>query len=314
MSVRFPHTPGSGPTTTTSLGLGSHRNGIYGTLATRPLIQTPQKHPTNNSRIRSALNLKLITPSKHQEAQVECLGDAATYLSPLSQSKVITSFARGDISGRPRTRLEAEARRKRNIWSMERSGDWGCADYLEWHKGEVCPCQHNEDYMENDEDIEIYMVPGDDGSSSELLEVSSDSEVMEREARVENWVEEESRWSLSLYTHDSQSSRCQKFNVLLCAFCGKISKASCRSAADLESDSYWNDISMQDGPYRDGSVSRSALSGSEEYLCFECGSELEARPAGQWWPSKKVVWWAVGAVVVVAWAGSVWRYLLRFNS
>ena len=136
MAVQFPRTPGSVPSTTTRLGLGTHRNGIYGTLGTA-LHPDPPSNPHEQHQLRRALNLRVITPSKHQEEPVEYLGDAATYLSPLSSHKVVTSFAPGDISGRPRTRLEAQVRRKRNIWTMERSGDWGCVNYLEWHRGEI---------------------------------------------------------------------------------------------------------------------------------------------------------------------------------
>lgn len=306
MAVQSPRRPGSVSSTTAPLGLGTQHDGIYGTLSTRPFIQVPQQPPTNNSRIRSALNLKLMTPSNHQEEQVECLGDAATYLGSLPPTKVITSFARGDISGRPRTRLEAEARRKRNIWSMERSGDWGCADYLAWHGGNVCPCQHYEDYMEDDDEIEVYFVPGDD--------CSSDSSAVEREVRVENWVAEQSQWTWSPYSHDSQTLRHHKSHVQLCAFCGHTSKASRVSEADLESGSYQDDISMQEAPYPDDSVHGRPRSGPGEYLCSGCAAELAAGSASQWWPSREAVWWTVGAAVVIIWAGSVLRYLSHFHS
>lgn len=314
MAVQPPRIPGSVPSTATPLGRGTHRNGIYGTHSTRPLIQIPQKAPTNNARLRSALNLRLITPSKHQEEQVKCLSDAATYLRPLSPNKVITSFARGDISGHPRTRLEAEARRKRNIWSLERSGDWGCADYLEWHGGKVCPCQHHEDYMVNDDEIEFYSVPEDYCSSDRYFEVPSDSSAVEREVRVENWVVEQTRWTWSPYSHDSQTPRYQKYHVQFCAFCSKISKASRESEADLESGSYRDDISMQEGRYPDDSAQARPWPGFEEYLCSECSAELAAGSAGQWWPSRGLVWWTVGAAVVVIWAGSVLRYIFQFHS
>lgn len=321
MAVQFPRTPGSVPSTATRLGLGTHRSGIYGTLGTRPFIQTSHQTPTNNTRLRRALNLRVITPSKHQEEPVEYLGDAATYLSPLSSHKVVTSFAPGDISGRPRTRLEAQVRRKRNIWTMERSGDWGCVDYLEWHRGEICPCQAHKDYMEgdyveSDEEVEIYLGAGNDGLSSGYLEVLSDTSVAERETRVGNWVKEQSRWSWTPCTDDSQSSRHQKPHSPLCAFCGKISKASRRSASDLESGSYRDDIFMQEGPYRDDSVHGRPWSGLEDYLCSECDAEFELVSLGQWWPTKRMMWWtvgAVGAVAAVAWAGTVWRYLVSVH-
>lgn len=105
---------------------------------------------SNNERIRKALNLKIntnVNPDFTLNSPIY-LGSGATYnsgqinLLHRSVKSLWTSINSPiDVTGFPKTKEGAEARREYNINQLQSSGRWGCHDYLQMHMDDNCCCK-----------------------------------------------------------------------------------------------------------------------------------------------------------------------------